>query len=159
MTYFIPDALAMEHVGGQFATYCPCQSILYLSGELGVGKTTFVRGFLNALGYRGIVKSPTYTLLEPYPLDTCTIYHIDLYRVVNPDELEYLGLRDYLTTNTIGLIEWPQQGGDLTPVADLEIYLHYHQQGRCMTLHPCNERAQRMLDQVKKRLTQYAITD
>jgi tRNA threonylcarbamoyladenosine biosynthesis protein TsaE len=114
-----------------------------------------VRGFLKALGYTGTVRSPTYTLLEPYPLTDCTVYHLDLYRISDPEELDYLGLRDYLTTTMICLIEWPQQGGYLTPVADLEIHLAYHHSGRCLTLQPCSERGQIIVTQVNALFMRY----
>lgn len=155
MTYFAPNALITEQMGGQLATCCKCPSILYLLGEMGVGKTTFVRGFLKALGYTGTVRSPTYTLLEPYPLADCTVYHLDLYRISDPEELDYLGLRDYLATQMICLIEWPQHGGYLTPVADLEVHLTYHHLGRCLTLRPCSERGQHIVTQVDKLFVRY----
>lgn len=155
MIYFAPDALVTEQMGGQLATCCECPSILYLLGEMGTGKTTFVRGFLKALGYTGTVRSPTYTLLEPYPLADCTVYHVDLYRISDPEELDYLGLRDYLATQMICLIEWPQRGGYLTPAADLEIHLAYHQLGRCLTWRSCSERGQRIVAQTAKLFTRY----
>jgi tRNA threonylcarbamoyladenosine biosynthesis protein TsaE len=155
MTYFAPDVLTTEQMGGQLAICCECQSVLYLLGEMGVGKTTFVRGFLKALGYTGTVRSPTYTLLEPYPLTNLTVYHLDLYRISDPEELEYLGLRDYLATDMICLIEWPHQGRGLIPMADLEIHLAYHHQGRCLSLRPCNERGKNIVKQVKTVFMRY----
>lgn len=146
MTTIIPNSAAMEQVGGQLARVCEPRSVLHLIGELGTGKTTLVRGFLIALGHRGAVRSPTYTLLELYPFDGFTVYHLDLYRIVDPEELEYLGLRDFLTEKMVCLIEWPYQGGHLTPPADLELHLDYHPRGRCLTLRPQNEWGQVLIN-------------
>jgi tRNA threonylcarbamoyladenosine biosynthesis protein TsaE len=108
-----------ETLGGVLAGLCPPPCTLYLQGDLGTGKTTLVRGFLRGLGYQGKVKSPTYTLLEPYELPGCVCYHFDLYRLADPEELEYLGLSDLLDRRAILLVEWPERGGDRLPPADL----------------------------------------
>jgi len=118
----------MEAFGSQLALACQARTILHLQGELGVGKTTLVRGFLRALGHTGAVKSPTYTLVEPYQIRGKKIYHFDFYRLTDPEELEYMGIRDYLTEEMLALIEWPEKGGRLTPAADLQIQLFYHNQ-------------------------------
>lgn len=106
----------------------PC--VIYLHGELGAGKTTFVRGFLRALGHTGNVKSPTYTLLETYPFASMNCHHLDLYRLTDPYELENLGLRDLLDEQSILLIEWPEMAQDLLPKANIDIALHYTPSGR-----------------------------
>ncbi len=98
--------------------------LVFLQGELGAGKTTLVRGLLRAAGYVGAVKSPTYTLVEEYRLTDKTIYHFDLYRLHDPEELEWIGLDEYLTGNSLCLIEWPQMGQGFLPEADLTIQLN-----------------------------------
>ena len=126
--YLISTAAMMEAFGNQLAQACQVSTILHLQGELGVGKTTLVRGFLRALGHTGAVKSPTYTLVEPYQINGKRIYHFDFYRLAVPEELEYMGIRDYLTEDILMVIEWPEKGGEFTPAADLQIQLFYHGQ-------------------------------
>jgi tRNA threonylcarbamoyladenosine biosynthesis protein TsaE len=128
----------MEQFGGHLALSCAPQSVIYLSGDLGAGKTTLARGFLRALGYCGAVKSPTYTLLEPYYLPHHTVYHLDLYRLSAAEELEYLGLRDLLTQAALWLIEWPQRGDDFLPPATINIHIAHHGSSRILSLNSTN---------------------
>lgn len=100
----------------------PC--VIYLHGDLGAGKTTFCRALLNALGYRDKIKSPTYTLIENYQLRDFTCFHLDLYRLNNPQEIDDLGLRDLISQNVLFLIEWPEKGKEELPKADLHCYIH-----------------------------------
>ena len=114
-----------EELGGRLARARPAAdaalAVLYLSGELGAGKTTFARGFLRALGVADAVPSPTYTLLELYPAGALTIVHVDLFRVRDATELESLGLREWARTGHVWLIEWPERGGTRLPPADLTL--------------------------------------
>ena len=99
--------------------------IVAIQGELGAGKTTLVGGVLNAMGFGGIARSPTYTLIEPYETATRRIFHLDLYRLADPAEVEALGLRDLLTPEAVLLIEWPERGAGIVPAADLTVSIRY----------------------------------
>ena len=123
-----------ERLGARLAALAPAACIIYLEGELGTGKTTLVRGFLRGLGHAGNVKSPTYTLLEPYETATRRCFHFDLYRLGAAEELEYLGIRDLLAQEAILLIEWPERGKGGLPSPDLRIAIHYLEEGRELEL-------------------------
>ena len=119
--------------------------VIFLQGELGAGKTTLVRGLLRALGWTGPVKSPTYTLLESYELAQRRLYHLDLYRLADPEELEYLGLRD-LEANALLLIEWPEAFRKALPPADLVIAIRYADAARELNLSACSPAGEALLD-------------
>ena len=120
--------------------------LVFLLGDLGAGKTTFVRGCLRATGFQGAVKSPTFTLVEEYTLDGLTVFHFDLYRLNDPEELEWMGIRDYLQPGTLSFIEWPDRGSGHLPKPDLELELRYLLAGREALLNGQTERGKMILD-------------
>ena len=110
----------------------PCT--LYLQGDLGTGKTTLVRGILRGLGHIGPVRSPTYTLIEPYELGAMCLCHLDLYRLGDPEELEYLGLRDLLDGRSLLLVEWPERGRGVLSSPDLVVHIEHAGEARSLDL-------------------------
>lgn len=127
-----PQATAA--LGAQIAAALPMSCRIDLTGELGAGKTTLVRGLLRALGHAGPVRSPTFTLIEPYQVGERCLYHLDLYRLADPEELEYIGLRDLLRESPVLLVEWPERGGDVLPAPDLVIALRVCEKARVAQL-------------------------
>lgn len=108
-------------LGAELWRILPKKCLVFLNGDLGAGKTTLTRGVLRAAGYHATVKSPTYTLVEEYTLPTGKLYHFDLYRLVDAQQLEWLGIQDYLAEQSMCFIEWAEKGKGFLPLPDLEI--------------------------------------
>ena len=125
-----PDENDLVQFANKISYNIPRPLVIWLEGDLGTGKTTFARGLIQALGYKGRVKSPTYGLLEHYQLDSLQVLHMDLYRINDPGELEFLGLEDLLDEQTILLVEWPDRGGSWLPEADFIFRFAYAEPGR-----------------------------
>lgn len=134
MRIYLADEAATLVLGAALLGLLKPGSVVFLHGDLGAGKTTLVRGLLRAAGHQGAVKSPTFTLVEEYSLHDLTLYHFDLYRLASPDELEWFGFRDYLRSDSICLIEWPERGGDALPPPDLSLELTVQLPGRVATV-------------------------
>jgi tRNA threonylcarbamoyladenosine biosynthesis protein TsaE len=130
----LPDPDAQLAFGERIGRLLPRRLVVYLEGDLGTGKTTLVRGVLRGLGHHGAVRSPTYTLMEPYDLPAARVYHLDLYRLSDPEELEYLGLRDLSDEDALLLVEWPERGAGTLPPPDLIFRIRYQAKGRHLTL-------------------------
>jgi len=136
--YLLADESATIAIGKKLANIVQNQLeqgiVVYLYGDLGAGKTTLTRGFVQGMGHVGHVKSPTYTLVEPYELNDWQVYHFDLYRLSDPEELEYMGIRDYFAANCCCFIEWPEKGHGMIKQADLCIDLAYSEEQRTINL-------------------------
>ena len=135
--WFIDNETDMVALGEDLGRALGAQSAaasLFLSGDLGAGKTTLSRGILRAFGHPGAVKSPTYTLVEAYEFPARTVYHFDLYRLGDPEELEYMGIRDYFGDASICLIEWPARGAGILPEPDWRIQVSVAGLGRNIQL-------------------------
>jgi tRNA threonylcarbamoyladenosine biosynthesis protein TsaE len=117
----VPDEAAAARLAAIFAKWADPPLVIFLQGDLGAGKTTFARAFIQALGYEGYVKSPSYGLLESYQAGGKNILHLDLYRIEDPEELDFLALRDLYDERTMLLVEWPDKGLWHLPSADLEL--------------------------------------
>lgn len=151
MLLTLDNESATLKLGKNISRYCPNNAfIIHLLGELGAGKTTLTRGLLNGLGHQHYVKSPTYTLVEHYHLNARDIYHFDLYRLADPEELDYIGLDDYHDNRALCLIEWPEQGGNVLPSPDLIISLQYQPKGRQVSLKAVSEQAQDLFQQLRQ---------
>ena len=146
LSLHLPDEQATLAFGERLVASWRTGLVVYLSGDLGAGKTTLVRGVLKGLGYTGAVKSPTYTLIEPYKTQRWQVYHFDLYRLADPQELEYIGAREYFGADTLCLVEWPERGNAFLPGPDIVIRLEYRQVGRQIQLEALSDAGRVALD-------------
>lgn len=148
---FLADEAATIALGQQLADavrHLNHGLVAYLNGDLGAGKTTLTRGFVQGMGHQGHVKSPTYTLVEPYELAHWQIYHFDLYRLSDPEELEFMGIRDYFSPQSCSFIEWPEKAAGLLANADIMINISYQQQQRNAELVACTPLGEQLLTQL-----------
>ena len=115
----VADEAAVQRLAALFAGAVQPPAVIFLRGDLGAGKTTFARAYIHALGFEGYVKSPSYGLLEIYQAGGQTVLHLDLYRIEDPEELEYLAIRDQFDSAAVLLVEWPDRGGRALPAPDI----------------------------------------
>ncbi|WP_421869831.1 tRNA (adenosine(37)-N6)-threonylcarbamoyltransferase complex ATPase subunit type 1 TsaE [Motiliproteus sp.] len=141
----LADEARMVEFGGRLGQAARPQATIYLHGNLGMGKTTLSRGVVQSFGHTAVVKSPTYTLVEPYELEQGRVYHFDLYRLADPEELEFLGIRDYFSIEAVRLIEWPEKGEGILPEADLELLIEKQGTGRQVTVKANNPLGEQVL--------------
>lgn len=134
----MPDASATEALGAALAAGVVPGRVLHLRGDLGAGKTTLVRGLLRALGYAGRVKSPSYTLVEPYKVSSLHFYHFDFYRFKDRSEWLSSGFREYFNPYSVCVVEWPENAGERLPPPDVEVLLQFSGPGRRATLRACS---------------------
>jgi tRNA threonylcarbamoyladenosine biosynthesis protein TsaE len=134
MQRYLADTEATEQFGVELWSLLPAQALVYLEGDLGAGKTTLVRAYLRAAGYSGVVKSPTYNLVEEYSINYRKVYHFDLYRLTDPEELEWIGIGDYFAEASVCFIEWPDKGMGFLPAPDYTISLTAEAEGRMLKL-------------------------
>lgn len=143
------DADAQEALGRRLAAALRGRGVVYLQGDLGAGKTTLTRGVLRGYGHAGAVKSPTYTLVEPYELAGIAVYHFDLYRLTDPEELELMGMREYFRPDALVLLEWPERGQPLLPPADVVITIRAGHNGRALEFAARNEYGRSVLNALR----------
>jgi tRNA threonylcarbamoyladenosine biosynthesis protein TsaE len=141
----VATARDMEQLGARLVKRLGIVQLVYLRGALGTGKTTLVRGLLRAMGHTGVVRSPTFTLVEGYLLNGRQIYHLDLYRMIHPEDLEFIGVRDYVKNNNLCLVEWAERGAGVLPLPDLDVEIRKSGQQRTMTLLSHTERGAKLL--------------
>ena len=134
----MPDEAATLRLGAALSRGVAPGRVLYLSGDLGAGKTTLVRGLLRPLGYSGRVKSPTYSLVELYSLSSLNLYHFDFYRFHDRAEWLNSGFRDYFNPETACVVEWPERAEGLLPLPDLEVKLAFDGPARLAVLQPAS---------------------
>ncbi len=134
MQRFLKDTQETEQFGAELFHSLPLKCLVFLHGDLGMGKTTLVRGYLRAAGYTGTVKSPTYNLVEEYTVAGKKVYHFDLYRLNDPQELEWIGIGDYFNQDSVCFVEWPEKGKGFLPKPDRVIVFDVAGNGRSIKI-------------------------
>ncbi len=145
----VPDQGATLALGAALAAVLRPGLVIYLSGDLGTGKTTLARGLLRALGHSGPVKSPTYTLVELYPISGYSVYHFDFYRFNSPEEWHHAGLDEHFDGRAICLVEWPEKAGSYLPAPDIGIHLNLHGDARQVSIKGSSERGTTCLSELR----------
>jgi tRNA threonylcarbamoyladenosine biosynthesis protein TsaE len=146
---FLADESQQTALAKTVASYLKSSFLILLKGDLGAGKTTFARAFIQASGFDGVVKSPTYTLVEPYPISHDRMcYHFDLYRLADPEELEFTGARDYFNDTDVCLVEWPEKAEGYLPPADWICEFSYLNKGRDLVIKALTEKGKLLMLQV-----------
>ncbi|MBE9560854.1 MAG: tRNA (adenosine(37)-N6)-threonylcarbamoyltransferase complex ATPase subunit type 1 TsaE [Proteobacteria bacterium] len=146
---FLADESQQIALASVVAKHLKTSFVMLLKGDLGVGKTTFARGFIQASGFDGVVKSPTYTLVEPYPISNNRMcYHFDLYRLCDPEELEFTGARDYFNENDVCLVEWPEKAEGFLPPADWICEFSHLNEGRNLAVSALSGKGEELMLQV-----------
>ena len=139
----------MVSCGAALAAAAEPGLVIFLQGDLGMGKTTLARGFIQSLGHKGAVKSPTYTLVEPYQLEKLQVYHFDLYRLGDAEELEFMGIRDYFGDKSVCLVEWPERGTGALPPADLVVHIEREGLGRRLAFYASTGPGKRVVTRLR----------
>ena len=145
LEFDLPDEASTTDLGATLAKLLDGHGTVFLDGELGAGKTTLSRGMLRAMGHTGAVKSPTFTLVEPYVIGSHKIYHFDLYRLEDPEELEYIGFDDFFEGEPLCLIEWPEKGEGYLGEPDVILSLSTTETGRKLVIEKLPEAVDRLL--------------
>lgn len=151
--WVLPDAEATAVLGAHLAATRPVRAVVHLHGDLGAGKSTLARALLRALGVLGTIRSPTYTLIERYALEDGEAAHLDLYRLGDAAEMDFLGLDELQDSAALWLVEWPERGGASLPSPDLVIRLSLEDAGRRAVLEPRSQTGQVWLDRLRQRVS------
>jgi tRNA threonylcarbamoyladenosine biosynthesis protein TsaE len=149
LTRYLPEESATLALGAELARHLQPGMVIYLSGELGAGKTTLARGILRGLGYAERVKSPSYTLVEPYKLSRLYLYHFDFYRFASPQELGEAGFKEHFNPDSVCLIEWPENAGGMLPAADIRNTMKVVGSGRQLEIDADTETGRRCIEKLK----------
>ena len=142
------DEQKMQIIAVALAQNLPNKAIIFLDADLGMGKSYLTREIIRSFGYSGAIKSPTYTLVEPYTGGQKDVLHFDLYRLGDPEELEFIGIWDYLNQEALSFIEWPDKAKGVLPNPDLVIHIDDYKMGRVLTLYAKNAQMQKTLEQM-----------